>query len=301
MGFAVVTPALITGGFAERMKFSALLVFVVLWGILVYCPICHWVWGGGWLENLGVLDFAGGTVVHINAGVAGLITAIVLGRRKKAKTEKIEPHNIALVAIGTGILWIGWVGFNAGGAPDTGRAVLAVLVTHIAAASAALTWVFVEWVRYRKASVLALFFGAVTGLVAITPAAGYVGPVGAIIIGVVSGIACPIVSALKHKLGYDDGLDAFGVHGFGGIVGSLLTGVFAASYLGGIGLAPGVSMIKQVGLQSLGILTTILWSGVMTYLILKFIQMIGLRLRVTREEEELGLDITYHGERGYRF
>jgi len=300
MGFAIITPALITGGFAERMKFSALVIFMIAWAFLVYFPITHWVWGGGWLQQLGILDFAGGTVVHVNAGIAGLVTAFVLGRRKVTSIEELQPHNITLVAIGTGILWFGWVGFNSGGAPDFHRVVMAVLVTNVAAAAGGVTWMFVDWLRFRRASILSFFFGCITGLVAITPASGFVGVVGALLIGVIASAASTFIASMKHRYGYDDALDAFGVHGFGGIVGSLLTGIFAAAILGGIGLPSSRGIPMQVAVQLTGTCAAIVWSGGWTYLILKVMRWCQIPLRITEQEEESGLDITYHGEKGYK-
>ncbi|MGN7614409.1 ammonium transporter, partial [Magnetococcales bacterium HHB-1] len=234
MTFAIITPALIVGAFAERMKFSSMLVFLVAWVTLVYLPVCHWVWGGGWMSKDGVLDFAGGTVVHINAGVAGLVTALVLGKRKGFPTTAMPPHSLPLTVMGAGMLWVGWFGFNAGSAVAAdGAAGMAMLVTQIAAAAAAVAWMLVEWIVHKKPSALGLVTGAVGGLVAITPASGFVTPMGALIIGLVSGVICFFgATTLKRVAGYDDSLDAFGVHGIGGIVGAILTGVFAAPSLG---------------------------------------------------------------------
>lgn len=296
MTFAIITPALIAGAFADRMKFSAMLLFLGAWSIVVYAPITHWVWGGGFLAEEGVLDFAGGTVVHINAGVAGLVAALVLGKRKGYGTENMAPHNLVLSVIGASLLWVGWFGFNAGSAVGAnGAAGMAMLVTQIATAAAALSWMTVEWLVRGKPSVLGIISGAVGGLVAITPASGYVDPLGALVIGIVGGAACYWGAAkLKVMLGYDDSLDAFGVHGIGGIVGALLTGVFAVEAIGG---APGLleGNAGQVWTQFVGILATIVWSAVATFVILKVVQMI-VGLRVDDESEIEGLDINLHGE-----
>ena len=296
MTFAIITPALIAGAFADRMKFSAMLLFLGAWSIVVYAPITHWVWGGGFLAEEGVLDFAGGTVVHINAGVAGLVAALVLGKRRGYGTENMAPHNLVLSVIGASLLWVGWFGFNAGSAVGAnGGAGMAMLVTQIAAAAAALSWMTVEWLVRGKPSVLGIISGAVGGLVAITPASGYVDPLGALVIGIAGGAACYWGAAkLKVMLGYDDSLDAFGVHGIGGIVGALLTGVFAVEAIGG---APGLleGNAGQVWTQFVGILATVIWSAVATFVILKIVQMI-VGLRVDDEQEIEGLDINLHGE-----
>ena len=296
MTFAIITPALITGAFADRMRFSAMLLFMGAWSIVVYSPITHWVWGGGFLGDAGVLDFAGGTVVHINAGVAGLVAAIVLGKRQGYGTENMAPHNLVLSMIGASLLWVGWFGFNAGSAvAANGAAGMAMAVTQIATAAAALSWMTVEWLARGKPSVLGIISGAVAGLVAITPASGFVDPVGALIIGIVAGAACYWGAAkLKIMLGYDDSLDVFGVHGIGGIVGALLTGVFAVEAIGGTpGLLEGNP--GQVWTQFVGILATIVWSGVASFVILKIVQVI-VGLRVEQESEIEGLDINLHGE-----
>jgi len=296
MTFAIITPALIAGAFADRMKFSAMLLFMGAWSIIVYAPITHWVWGGGFLGDAGVLDFAGGTVVHINAGVAGLVAALVLGKRRGYGTENMAPHNLVLSVTGASLLWVGWFGFNAGSAvAANGTAGMAMAVTQIATAAAALSWMGVEWMSNGKPSVLGIISGAVAGLVAITPASGFVDPLGALVIGIVAGAACYWGAAkLKVMLGYDDSLDAFGVHGIGGIVGALLTGVFAAEAVGGTpGLLEGNG--GQVWTQFVGILATIVWSGVATFVILKVVQLI-VGLRVDDETEIEGLDINLHGE-----
>ncbi len=298
--FAAITPALIVGAFAERMKFSAVLWFMAIWVTVVYAPICHWVWGGGWLGDLGVLDFAGGTVVHINAGVAGLVAALVMGKRQGFPKSPMKPSNVVLTMVGAAMLWIGWFGFNAGSevAAD-GTAGMAMAVTQIAAAGAALTWMFAEWMSHGKPSALGLVSGAVAGLVAITPASGFVGPMGALAIGVASGYGCYIaVVKAKRAFGYDDSLDAFGVHGVGGIIGALLTGVFVDAGLGGAGLAEGMTIVSQVGLQVVGIGATIVYCGVVSFIILKVLDSV-IGLRVSEEEEQEGLDLVLHDEQGY--
>ncbi len=300
MTFAIITPALIVGAFAERMKFSSMLAFSSLWLIIVYMPVCHWIWGNGWLASMGVMDFAGGIVIHVNAGVAALVSALVLGKRKGFPTTGMPPHNMTMVVTGAGMLWVGWFGFNAGSALTAdGRAGMAMLATHIGAASGALTWMIIEWKRYGKPSVLGIVTGMVAGLGTITPASGFVGPFGALVIGVTAGIVCFYATQyVKRKLIIDDSLDVFPVHGIGGITGSLLTGVFAASSLGGLGLPAGVSMMSQVGVQALAILVTIVWSALFSYLILKVLdKWIG--LRVTPDEEVQGLDTVLHEETGY--
>jgi Amt family ammonium transporter len=289
--FAIITPALIAGAFADRMKFSAMLVFMSVWSLVVYCPIAHWVWEpSGWLAVKGVLDYAGGTVVHINAGIAGLASCLVLGKRVGYGKEAMAPHNLSLTLIGASLLWVGWFGFNAGsaGAAD-GRAGMAMAATQIATAAAALAWMFAEWVVKGKPSVLGIASGAVAGLVAITPASGFVGPTPAVIIGIVAGVVCFLAAtSLKSALGYDDSLDAFGVHCIGGIIGALLTGVFASKEISG---ADG-SVITQLW----GVGTTLIYGFVMSFIILKVIDM-TIGLRVTEEQEREGLDISLHGER----
>jgi Amt family ammonium transporter len=290
--FAIITAALICGAVAERMNFLALLIFITIWILLVYAPICHMVWGGGLLASLGVLDFAGGTVVHINCGIAGLVAAIVLGERK----QKSRPHNLLLSLIGTSLLWVGWFGFNAGSAvAANGGAGMAMLVTQIATATAGLAWMFAEWGFGKKPSLLGILSGAIAGLVAITPAAGFVGPVGAFFIGLIAGIVCYWASTkLKNKFGYDDSLDVFGIHGVGGTVGALLTGIFAKEAIGGAaGLLEGNT--GQLWLQFIGVTFTIVYTGVFTYVILKIVNLIT-PLRATAEEETQGLDLRQHGE-----
>jgi Amt family ammonium transporter len=299
MAFAVISPALITGAYADRMKFSAMLVFSALWVLLVYAPVCHWVWGGGFLGAEGVLDYAGGTVVHINAGVAGLVAALVIGKRLRYGREHFPPHSLALSVVGAALLWVGWFGFNAGSAlAADGRAGMALAVTQIAASGAALSWMVVEWALRGKPSGLGLISGAVGGLVAITPAAGFVGPMGGLVIGLVAGAACYWgANTLKRQVRYDDSLDAFGIHGVGGIVGALLTGVFASQAVGGVpGLIEGHP--GQVLWQLWGVAATIGYCALATWLILVVIgRTIG--LRVDANAETIGLDIALHGQRAY--
>ena len=297
MTFAIITPALITGAVAERIKFSSLMVFLGLWLIVVYAPVCHWVWGGGgFLGGAGVLDFAGGTVVHINSGVAALVLCLVLGKRVGYGRENLAPHNLVLTVIGASLLWVGWFGFNAGSelAADN-RAGMAMAVTQIAAAAAALSWMFAEWLTRGKPSVLGIASGAVAGLVAITPAAGFVLPGGALILGLLAGLGCfYAVMWLKRKLGYDDALDVFGVHGIGGIIGAVLTGVFAAEAVSG---TPGMleGNVDQVGLQLYGIGVTVAYSAVVTFILVKLVGAV-MGLRVEEDEEREGLDTSLHGE-----
>lgn len=302
MTFAIITPALIVGAFAERMKFSAMLLFMGAWVSLVYFPICHWVWGGGWMMSLGILDFAGGTVVHVNAGIAGLVTALVLGKRKGFPMVAMPPHSLPLTVTGAGMLWVGWFGFNAGSAAAAnGTAGMAMVVTQLASAMAALSWMMMEWISHDKPSALGLTTGAVAGLVAITPASGFVGPMGALTIGGIAGVVCFFgATTLKRKMGYDDSLDAFGVHGIGGIVGALLTGIFAAPSLGGVGFANKLDMAGQLGVQGLSILATVFYCAIISYILLKVIDLL-VGLRVDEESESTGLDIALHGERGYNF
>lgn len=299
MTFAIITPALIVGGFAERMKFSAMLWFSALWLIVVYMPICHWIWGNGWLQQLGAKDFAGGIVIHVNAGVAALVSALVLGRRKGFPTVAMPPHNMTMVVTGAGMLWFGWFGFNGGSALKAdASAGMAIAVTHIAAAAGSLVWMVIEWLRFGKPSVLGIVTGMVAGLGTITPASGFVGPIGGLVIGLVAGAVCFYATQfVKRKLKIDDSLDVFPVHGVGGCIGSLLTGVFAAESLGGLGLN-GVGIGEQVMIQALAVLATAAWSGLFSYAILKLIdKLIG--LRVSEEEEVEGLDLALHEEKGY--
>jgi Amt family ammonium transporter len=298
MTFAIITPALITGAFADRMKFSALLLFITLWLLLVYCPIAHWVWGGGFLGGMGVLDFAGGTVVHLNAGIAGLVCALVLGKRHGYGTENMAPHNLLYAMIGASLLWVGWFGFNAGSAVAANAlAGIAMANTQIATAAAALSWMIVEWLFQKKPSVLGMLSGAVAGLVAVTPAAGFVDPSGALWIGLIAGAVCYAGAVwLKHKLGYDDSLDAFGVHGIGGAVGAVLTGVFALSSINSLGKGAIDGNPGQIWTQIEGILIAGAYCAIATFVILMIVKL-TVGLRVTKEEEIEGLDLTQHGER----
>jgi Amt family ammonium transporter len=291
MTFAIITPALIAGAFAERMKFSAMLWFMGLWLLLVYCPIAHWVWGGGFLGSAGVLDFAGGTVVHINAGVAGLMCALIVGKRKGYGTVNTAPHNLTWSFIGAGLLWVGWFGFNAGSAVAANALAGAAMInTQVATAAAALAWMFCEWIVIKKPSLLGILSGAVAGLVAITPASGFVNPTGALIIGILAGIGCYIAAVhLKKMFGYDDSLDAFGVHGVGGIIGAILTGVFADVAVNELG--KDASVMTQI----YGVAVTLVYTAVMSAIILFVVKAI-VGLRPTPQEEEEGLDLTQHGE-----
>jgi Amt family ammonium transporter len=298
--FAIITPALIIGAFAERMKFSSMILFSLLWATLVYFPVCHWVWGGGWLGEMGLLDFAGGTVVHLTAGVAAIVAAVVMGNRNGFPETQMMPHNMTMTVTGAGMLWVGWFGFNAGSAvAANGDAGMAMLVTHISASCGAVTWMFMEWVKYGKPSVLGIVTGMVAGLGTITPASGYVGPVGALLIGISAGVICFFATGfLKRTLKIDDSLDVFPVHGVGGILGTLLAGVFASASLGGIGYAEGVTMGSQLGVQLIGIIAIFAWTAIVTFGILKLVNVLT-GLRVRDEEESEGLDITQHDERGY--
>ena len=296
MTFAIITPALIVGAFADRMKFSALVLFMSLWLLVVYAPIAHWVWGGGFLGGAGVLDFAGGTVVHINAGIAGLVTALYLGKRTGYGTENMAPSNLVYSLIGASLLWVGWFGFNAGSAvAANGRAGMAMAVTQIATATAALAWMFAEWLVHKKPSVLGIISGAVAGLVAITPASGFVGPVGALWIGAAAGVGCFFASTtVKRAIGYDDSLDVFGVHCVGGIIGAILTGVFAVEAIGGAkGALEG--NVGQIFTQIEGVAATLIWSGLATFVILIIVNIIT-GVRVSQAVEVEGLDINLHGE-----
>jgi Amt family ammonium transporter len=291
MTFAIITPALIAGAFAERMKFSAMLVFISLWSLLVYSPVAHWVWEpSGWMAAKGVLDFAGGTVVHINAGIAGLAACIVMGKRIGYGKEPMPPHNLVLTLVGASMLWVGWFGFNAGSAVAAdGRAGFAMAITHIATAAAALGWMFAEWFSKGKPSVLGIASGAVAGLVAITPAAGFVGVGGSLVIGLVAGVVCFwSATSLKHMLGYDDSLDAFGVHGIGGIIGALLTGPLNVHEISGVD--------GSLATQALGVGVTVVYGFVVSFVLLKIIDLV-IGLRPTEEEEREGLDLALHGER----
>lgn len=304
MTFAIITPALIIGGFAERMKFSAVLLFSAIWLIVVYAPITHWVWSdGGWLNKMGLLDFAGGTVVHITAGVGALVAALVLGPRHGFPSKPMLPHNMTMTIMGAGMLWIGWFGFNGGSAlAANGDAAMAMLVTHISAAAAAMTWMFYEWFKFGKPTALGTVTGMVAGLGTITPASGFVGPTGALVIGILAGIVCfNAVIIIKQKFKIDDSLDVFPVHGVGGALGTILAGIFASSELGlfsGQGLAEGVSIGSQVGVQVIGVVATFIYTAVATYIILKLIGVVT-SLRVSEEEEQQGLDLISHDEKGY--
>jgi Amt family ammonium transporter len=299
MTFAIITPALVVGGFAERMKFSAMLLFSALWLTLVYLPVCHWVWGGGWLGELGLLDFAGGTVVHVNAGVAAIVAALVMGNRKGFGTTAMPPHNLTMTVAGAAMLWVGWFGFNAGSAlAANGDAGMAMLVTHIGAAAGSLAWMFMEWVRHGKPSVLGIVTGMVAGLGTITPASGFVGPLAALIIGFTAGVVCYLATAfIKRTLKIDDSLDVFPVHGVGGIIGTLFAGLFVGT-LGGAGLAEGVTTAGQVWVQFIGVAATFVWCAVLTWIILKLIDAV-IGLRVSSDQETEGLDIVLHDETGY--
>ena len=302
--FAIITPCLIAGAFAERMKFSAFVIFSLLWATLVYDPLAHWVWGvGGWIRNMGALDFAGGTVVHISSGISALAAALVIGKRIGYKRDPMPPHNMTLVVIGAALLWFGWFGFNAGSALSSGGlATSAFVVTHIAAAAALVTWTFIEWFRHGKPTILGAASGAVAGLVAITPAAGFVSPMSAILIGIIAGIVCFLaVVTLKNKLGYDDSLDAFGVHGVGGTVGALATGLFASMAVNPAG-ADGLFFgnPRQFGIQVVATVVSAIFSFVATFIILKVIDLI-IGIRVHEEDEIMGLDLSQHNETGYTF
>ncbi len=304
MTFAVITPALIVGGFAERTKFSAVMLFSGLWLLVVYAPITHWVWGGGWLGNMGLLDFAGGTVVHITAGVAALVAALVMGKRRGFPDTAMPPHNMTLTVAGAGMLWVGWFGFNAGSAlAANGDAGMAMMATHFSAAAGAFAWMVAEWIRYGKPSALGIVTGMVAGLGTITPASGFVGPAGALVIGTLAGFTCfAATNYLKRVLRIDDSLDVFPVHGVGGILGTLAAGIFASTELGifsGQGFADGVTGIgEQLGIQAVGVVATLVYTGVVTWVILKATDaLVG--LRVASDDETQGLDVVLHEERGY--
>lgn len=304
MTFAIITPALIVGGFAERMKFSAMLLFSALWLLGVYAPICHWVWGGGWLGTMGVYDFAGGIVVHITAGVAALVAALVLKPRRGFPATAMPPHNMTMTVMGAGMLWVGWFGFNGGSAlAADGNAAMAMFATHISAAAGALTWMFVEWRRFGKPSALGVVTGMVAGLGTITPASGFVGPGGALVIGILAGLICfSATMFIKRTLKIDDSLDVFPVHGVGGILGTLGVGVFASTELGafsGYGFADGISSIGgQLKVQAIGVGASVVYTAVVTFVLLKVLDAI-MGLRVSADEETQGLDIVLHEERGY--
>ena len=303
MTFAIITPALMVGAFAERMRFSAMLLFCAAWLVLVYLPVTHWVWGGGWLGQMGLLDYAGGTVVHITAGVGALVAALVIGNRKGFPGQAMMPHNLTMTVTGAGMLWVGWFGFNAGSAlAADGSAAMAMLVTHISAAAGVLAWMLMEWVKYGKPSVLGAVTGMVAGLGTITPASGFVGPGGALVIGFNAGIICYYATQLiKQRWRIDDSLDVFPVHGVGGILGTLFAGIFASDQLGvfsGGGYADGVTMGSQVTVQLIGIGATFAYTAVISYLLLKLVDAL-LGLRIDAEQETIGLDLSAHDERGY--
>ena len=297
--FAIITPALIVGGFAERMKFSSMFIFSFLWMILVYAPICHMVWGGGFLGEMGLMDFAGGTVVHINAGVAALVLAIYLGNRTGFQTVPMPPHNLSMTVAGASMLWVGWFGFNAGSALAADQSAgMAMLVTHIGAASGSLAWMFREWSRSGKPSVLGIVTGMVAGLGTITPASGFVGPMGALLIGTLAGLICyEATQYIKNKINIDDSLDVFPVHGVGGILGTLLTAIFASSQFGGLGMENSIS--DQFLIQLFGVVFTIIWCTIFTIVAIKVAEIFTGNLRVTNEDEETGVDISSHGESSY--
>ncbi len=304
--FAIITPALVAGAYAERLRFSAMLLFTALWVTVVYAPVAHWVWGGGWLQKMGLYDYAGGTVVHITAGVASLVTALVLGRRSGFPETAMPPHNLTMAVTGAGMLWVGWFGFNAGSAlAADGNAGMAMLVTHTSAAAGALAWMTMEWLRYGKPSVLGIVTGMVAGLGTITPASGFVGPGGALVIGLVAGVVCFFATNfMKRALKVDDSLDVFPVHGVGGIMGTLAAGVFSSTDLGvfsgfGFNTAAGIEdMAGQFSVQATGVLATAAYTAVATFVILKVVDLVT-GLRVSREQETEGLDIALHEERGY--
>lgn len=305
MTFAIITPALIVGGFAERTKFSAVVLFSILWMLVVYAPVTHWVWAeGGWLYEMGLLDFAGGTVVHITAGIAALVAALVIGNRKGYGEQAMPPHNMTMTVTGAGMLWVGWFGFNAGSALGAnGSAGMAMLVTHLSAACGALSWMVIEWLRYGKPSVLGIVTGMVAGLGTITPASGFVGPAGAIVMGTCGGVICfYCTSYLKHKLKIDDSLDVFPVHGVGGIFGTLAAGVFASTELGmfsGNGFADGITSIgEQMQVQVIGVISVLVYSAIISYILFKLVDRI-VGLRVDSDDETQGLDVVMHNESGY--
>lgn len=300
MTFAIITPALIVGGFAERMKFSAVLWFSALWLVLVYAPVCHWVWGGGWLADKGFMDFAGGAVVHINAGVAAIVAAIIIGNRKGFPEQPMAPHNMSLVVAGAGMLWVGWFGFNGGSAlGSNSSAGMAIAATHISAAAGSLAWMVCEWFKFGKPSVLGIVTGMVAGLGTITPASGFVGPVGGLAIGLIAGVVCFFATQyIKRSLKIDDSLDVFPVHGVGGILGTLLTAIFFSSSFGGLATDEAYSITSQLGIQAIGVIATMLWCGVITFVLLKILDKV-IGLRVDSDEETEGLDLVLHNESGY--
>jgi Amt family ammonium transporter len=298
--FAIITPALVIGAFAERVRFGGMLLFTVLWLLLVYCPIAHWVWGDGWLQKMGLMDFAGGTVVHLNAGVAALVCALVLGKRRGFPETAMPPHNMTMTVTGAAMLWVGWFGFNAGSAvAANGSAGMAMLVTHIGAATGAFAWLLCEWLRYGKPSALGIVTGMVAGLGTITPASGFVGPIGALIIGGAAGVVCfSATSYMKRVLNVDDSLDVFPVHGVGGLMGTFLTGIFVSATFGGMGYPDKVTMGDQLVTQLAGICATAVWSGVLTWVLLKLVDAVA-GMRVSADSETEGLDTVLHNEKGY--
>jgi len=298
--FAIITPALVVGAYAERVRFGGMLLFSLLWLLIVYCPLAHWVWGDGWLQKRGVMDFAGGLVVHLNAGMAALVCALVLGRRRGFPDTAMPPHNMTMCVTGAAMLWVGWFGFNAGSAlAADGAAAMAMLVTHIAAATGALVWMLCEWLRYGKPSVLGIVTGMVAGLGTITPASGFVGPIGALVIGAAAGLVCFFATSyMKRALNVDDSLDVFPVHGVGGLLGTLLTAIFVSTAFNGIGYPEKVTMGEQFMNQLIGVVVTALWSGVLTWILLKFVDAIA-GMRVAGDEETEGLDTVLHNEKGY--
>ena len=300
MTFAIITPALVVGAYAERVRYGGMLLFSVLWLLVVYCPVAHWAWGGGWLQSMGLMDFAGGTVVHLNAGMAALIAALVLGRRRGFPDTAMPPHNMTMAVTGACILWVGWFGFNAGSAlAADGAAGMAMLVTHIGAAAGAIAWVVCEWLRYGKPSVLGIVTGMVAGLGTITPASGFVGPMGALAIGAAAGVLCFFATNwMKRALHVDDSLDVFPVHGVGGMLGTFLTGIFVASALGGVGYPDNVTMGGQLATQLVGIVAVGFWSAILTWVLLKLVDAVS-GLRVAGDEETEGLDTVLHNEKGY--
>jgi ammonium transporter, Amt family len=300
MTFAIITPALVVGAYAERVRFGGMLLFSVLWLLIVYCPLAHWVWGDGWLMKRGVMDFAGGLVVHLNAGVAALVCALVLGRRRGFPDTAMPPHNMTMCVTGAAMLWVGWFGFNAGSAlAANGAAGMAMLVTHIAAATGAFVWMLCEWLKYGKPSALGIVTGMVAGLGTITPASGFVGPVGALIIGAVAGVVCFFATNyMKRALNVDDSLDVFPVHGVGGLLGTLMTGILVSAAFGGIGYPENVTMGGQFTTQLIGVIVTAVWSGVLTWVLLKLVDAIA-GMRVAGDEETEGLDTVLHNEKGY--
>lgn len=304
MTFAIITPALIVGAFVERIKFSSMLIFSILWTLLVYFPVANWVWGGGWLGSMGLIDFAGGTVVHVTAGVGALVTALVIGQRKEFGQSSTLPHNLTMSFTGAAMLWVGWFGFNAGSAlAADGAAGMALFVTHISAATGALTWMVIEWIKFGKPSGLGAITGMVAGLATITPASGSVGPAGGLLVGLAGGVVCYYATTyMKQNLKIDDSLDVFPVHGVGGIVGTFLAGILVSNNLGvfsGNGLAEGMTMGSQVGVQVTGILATGIYTAIVTFILLKIVAALTSGIRITDEQEQVGCDITDHDEKGY--